>query len=695
MTRLPATLHRIASSLCTTPHTYATLQLALTRFRFACASMSVTQCTFTAACAQHFRLPLCQQAPHRTAPLLLSCIGDPEVDAGFVFDEQGRTNILGFPFFDVFFGFDETADDYIDRILYQLSLSLKEHIRPGHWVINRRPPPPPPPAPSPADTILRATCLTLFSLFSMIHRRKTIHTKHEINTKKRKPRFFVNGKVADSGGGGRRVTINHWRGQMCSSIDNVNRYKILSRHLGMDKRLGKSGWPAGGSRPAGSRREEGWQNRAVGGWVFRQGRELGAAVRRLGAGMEGRWWLWGGELGGGQGKMEKIQQAHLVILPSWRPPRAIQELPASHSCCPACIVDPELDHGFVYNDQGQVDILISPFFDVNLEIDRAVEEYVESITFSLAASIDEQLSPVQWQIIHTALTLTLTLTPPKSEPKLSLASYLGRPPSPSLLLLGFLGETSFSQKESSRTAKSVIHSTSTSRVLCMADPERDSDFIYNEQGFVDILRSPFFDVNPEVDNSAEEYLESIIFTLSNSIEEQLSTIQWQITAKPRQGETDPDKALRPHPGSRELSRIGAPSRDHARSRCATARPRPLRAPAAPTRARCATSPAARRHPLRACARPLRAPAPAVRPHPLRAPAARALPALAPAVRAHRARSSAAPDFRERTSSEEDKELLSQTEGDNVVAVADGTLGNSDDILEGGELACLTPEGVTD
>ncbi|KAL0909013.1 hypothetical protein M5K25_023534 [Dendrobium thyrsiflorum] len=69
----------------------------------------------------------------------------------------------------------------------------------------------------------------------------------------------------------------------------------------------------------------------------------------------------------------------------------------------------------------------------------------------------------------------------------------------------------------------------------MADPERDSGFVYNEQGFVDILRSPFFDLNLEVDDSVEEYVERIIFTLSNTIEEQLSTVQWQITAKPRQG----------------------------------------------------------------------------------------------------------------------------------------------------------------
>ncbi|KAH0456238.1 hypothetical protein IEQ34_014145 [Dendrobium chrysotoxum] len=68
-----------------------------------------------------------------------------------------------------------------------------------------------------------------------------------------------------------------------------------------------------------------------------------------------------------------------------------------------------------------------------------------------------------------------------------------------------------------------------------ADPELDSSFVYDEQGSVDILPSPFFDVNPEIDHSAKEYLERIIFTLSEAIEEQLSTIQWKITANPRQG----------------------------------------------------------------------------------------------------------------------------------------------------------------
>ncbi|KAL0916446.1 hypothetical protein M5K25_013960 [Dendrobium thyrsiflorum] len=68
------------------------------------------------------------------------CMADPDVEHGFVYDDQGRTDILGSPFFDVHFGTDETVDGYIDRILYQLFLSIEEHISPRHWyVINRLP----------------------------------------------------------------------------------------------------------------------------------------------------------------------------------------------------------------------------------------------------------------------------------------------------------------------------------------------------------------------------------------------------------------------------------------------------------------------------------------------------------------------------------------------------------------------------
>ncbi|KAL0922993.1 hypothetical protein M5K25_007033 [Dendrobium thyrsiflorum] len=62
------------------------------------------------------------------------------------------------------------------------------------------------------------------------------------------------------------------------------------------------------------------------------------------------------------------------------------------------IADPEQDHEFVYNEQGHVVILNSPFFDVNPEVDQTVEEYIQRITFTLAAAIDDQLSSVQWKL---------------------------------------------------------------------------------------------------------------------------------------------------------------------------------------------------------------------------------------------------------------------------------------------------------
>ncbi|KAL0926303.1 hypothetical protein M5K25_002519 [Dendrobium thyrsiflorum] len=75
---------------------------------------------------------------------LRTCMADPDVDHGFVYDDQGRIDILNSPFFDVFFSQDDvTADDHLDRILYRLTLSIEEHIRFSQWVsVTRRPPPP-------------------------------------------------------------------------------------------------------------------------------------------------------------------------------------------------------------------------------------------------------------------------------------------------------------------------------------------------------------------------------------------------------------------------------------------------------------------------------------------------------------------------------------------------------------------------
>ncbi|KAL0913260.1 hypothetical protein M5K25_016707 [Dendrobium thyrsiflorum] len=40
----------------------------------------------------------------------------------------------------------------------------------------------------------------------------------------------------------------------------------------------------------------------------------------------------------------------------------------------------------------------------------------------------------------------------------------------------------------------------------MADPEVDHGFVYDDQGLVDILQSPFFNPNPEVDNTVKNIL---------------------------------------------------------------------------------------------------------------------------------------------------------------------------------------------
>ncbi|KAL0910272.1 hypothetical protein M5K25_021236 [Dendrobium thyrsiflorum] len=63
------------------------------------------------------------------------------------------------------------------------------------------------------------------------------------------------------------------------------------------------------------------------------------------------------------------------------------------------MADPEHDHGFVYDIQGRVDLLQSPFFDLNLEVDDTVDNYVHRILFTLVPSIEELLPSGQWQII--------------------------------------------------------------------------------------------------------------------------------------------------------------------------------------------------------------------------------------------------------------------------------------------------------
>ncbi|PKU61230.1 hypothetical protein MA16_Dca023271 [Dendrobium catenatum] len=59
----------------------------------------------------------------------------------------------------------------------------------------------------------------------------------------------------------------------------------------------------------------------------------------------------------------------------------------------------EINHGFAYDDQGEVDILLSPFFDPIWEYDNSVESYIARILFQLTETIDEQRPKGHWFII--------------------------------------------------------------------------------------------------------------------------------------------------------------------------------------------------------------------------------------------------------------------------------------------------------
>ncbi|PKU72036.1 hypothetical protein MA16_Dca007400 [Dendrobium catenatum] len=66
----------------------------------------------------------------------------------------------------------------------------------------------------------------------------------------------------------------------------------------------------------------------------------------------------------------------------------------------------------------------------------------------------------------------------------------------------------------------------------MADPEVDHKFIYNSQEKVDIIQSPFFDPGFGSEGTVEEYMERILYSLTDVIEEQQTTGSWKIAGRP-------------------------------------------------------------------------------------------------------------------------------------------------------------------
>ncbi|KAL0909053.1 hypothetical protein M5K25_023575 [Dendrobium thyrsiflorum] len=67
---------------------------------------------------------------------------------------------------------------------------------------------------------------------------------------------------------------------------------------------------------------------------------------------------------------------------------------------------------------------------------------------------------------------------------------------------------------------------------CMADQERDHGFMFDLHGRVDVLRSTFFDINPEIDDTIDDYVDRILFTFTSAIEEHQVSGQWRVIGHP-------------------------------------------------------------------------------------------------------------------------------------------------------------------
>ncbi|KAL0909967.1 hypothetical protein M5K25_020886 [Dendrobium thyrsiflorum] len=81
---------------------------------------------------------------------------------------------------------------------------------------------------------------------------------------------------------------------------------------------------------------------------------------------------------GSRPRHSQFRISNFNYLPLLHIPKFGRSLPSSFFFGqPPCMGDPANDHSFVYNDQGKIDILRSPFFDINFEIDQFIEDYVE------------------------------------------------------------------------------------------------------------------------------------------------------------------------------------------------------------------------------------------------------------------------------------------------------------------------------
>ncbi|KAH0453555.1 hypothetical protein IEQ34_017879 [Dendrobium chrysotoxum] len=73
---------------------------------------------------------------------------------------------------------------------------------------------------------------------------------------------------------------------------------------------------------------------------------------------------------------------------------------------------PAWDYGLVLDEDDNIDILRSPFFDVGFDFDDTVEEYFDRIHITLVDTIDDQRAKGRWTILGRLTTASLPDTPP-------------------------------------------------------------------------------------------------------------------------------------------------------------------------------------------------------------------------------------------------------------------------------------------
>ncbi|PKU87532.1 hypothetical protein MA16_Dca018063 [Dendrobium catenatum] len=102
-------------------------------------------------------------------------MADPAVDHGLFYDIYRVIHVLRSPFLDVGFGFDNTVEEYLDRILPTLVDSIDDQFSDYTWIIEGHSTvPPPPPSSFSSATLIGSSLLVATSLLAWtIFRRST------------------------------------------------------------------------------------------------------------------------------------------------------------------------------------------------------------------------------------------------------------------------------------------------------------------------------------------------------------------------------------------------------------------------------------------------------------------------------------------------------------------------------------------